>query len=69
MLFVVVEVGFVSRIMSYREIMILLVGLCFVFFIFFIGRVNLVVILFVGINEIWFFLDVESRFGMCFCDC
>lgn len=66
MLFFVVEIGLVSRIMNYREFMILLVGLSFVLFIFLLGRVNFVVILFIELNEFWFFLDMEVSFCMCF---
>lgn len=66
---VVAEAGFASRIMSYREIMISLAGLCLVLLTLLIGRVNSAVILLAGTNETWSFPDVESRFGTCFCDC
>ncbi|XP_073393560.1 receptor homology region, transmembrane domain- and RING domain-containing protein 1 isoform X2 [Physcomitrium patens] len=60
---VVAEAGFASRIMSYREIMISLAGLCLVLLTLLIGRVNSAVILLAGTNETWSFPDVESRFA------
>lgn len=63
----VVDSGLVSRIMSHREIMISLAGLCLVLLTLLLGRVNSAVILLTGTNESWSFLDVEASFSKSFC--
>lgn len=59
----VVEAGLASRIMSHREIMISLAGLCLVLLTLLLGRVNSAVILLTGTNESWSFPDMEASFG------
>lgn len=58
--------GFASRIMSHREVLISLAGLCLVLLTLLLGRVNSAVILLTGTSESWSFPDMEASFGTCF---
>lgn len=59
----VVEAGLASRIMSHREIMISLAGLCLVLLTLLLGRVNSAVLLLTETNESWSFPDTEASFA------
>lgn len=61
---IAVDVGLASRIMSHREIMISLAGLCLVLLTLLLGRVNSAVILLTGTNESWSFPDMEASFSV-----
>ena len=57
------EAGLLSRIMSHREIMISLAGLCLVLLTLLLGRVNSAVLLLTDTKESWSFPDMEASFG------
>lgn len=60
------EAGLANRILSHREVMISLAGLCLVLLTLLLGRVNSAVILLSGTSESWSFPDTEAGFGTYF---
>ncbi|KAG0588063.1 hypothetical protein KC19_2G212900 [Ceratodon purpureus] len=59
----VLESGLASRILSHREILMSLAGLCLVLLTLLLGRVNSAVILLSGTSESWSFPDLEASFA------